>query len=111
MIRTGLLGKAWGWAADGLPIAANTAMATTNANLRAADPPIPCAPWRMLAKYSLKEATRGRQRKWRRSDNGGAVADSRARAQATPLRTTIFRSRYSTDIELFSDAKLEEPAP
>jgi hypothetical protein len=96
MIRTGLLGKAWGWAADGLPISASAAMATTNANRPAAGPPMPCAPCRILAKYSLKRAARGRQRKWRRTDNG-AVADSRARAQWSRACELLFSEAVTAE--------------
>ena len=60
MIRTGLLGKAarrsWAPAADGLPMSARAAMATTDANFPAADRPMPCAPWRILADFKARRS-------------------------------------------------------
>src|SRR5262245_44194556 len=50
MMRTGLPGKPWGSAADGLAISASAARTTAHANPPAADRPMPCAPSRILAR-------------------------------------------------------------
>src|SRR6266508_1620903 len=115
MIRTGLLGKAWGRAADGPPISASAAMATTNANRPAAGPPMPCAPSTILAKFTLKGARQSRQLNW----PSAAPIRWRCRRIASTARKGNALANYylqkpilySRDIELalFSDAKLEEP--
>src|SRR6478672_6850112 len=67
MIRTGLLGKPWASVADGFPISARAAMATTDANFPAADRPMPCAPWRILTDFKARRSAskpRRPQEKW-----------------------------------------------
>src|SRR6266550_4754674 len=116
MIRTGLLGKLWGSAASGLPVSASAAMPTTNTNLPAASRPMPCAPWRILAKFTPQRSTSQPPTKvacrlhlkWWRCRRIASTARNGSALAGYYLQKPIL---YSRDIELalFSDAKLEEP--